>query len=86
MGSEQPALCPSSIPLSCEGPACAAESEQGRAAQQLVKLFALHDRLWELMRRSHTHKAKALPGVTQVDPLSALSWQPLTSALLHHGK
>ena len=51
-----------------EGPACAAECDQGSAAQQLVKLFALHDRLWELVRRSRTHKAKALPGLTQVDP------------------
>ena len=29
-------------------------------------LFALHDRLWELIRRSRTHKAKMPPGLTEV--------------------
>ncbi|KAK9840796.1 hypothetical protein WJX81_005265 [Elliptochloris bilobata] len=53
-----------------------AASAQGRLAQtsagmllgcleQLPALFGLHDRLWELVRRSRTHKAKTLPGLTQ---------------------
>lgn len=35
-------------------------------AHDLAALFVLHDRLYELIKRSRTHKAKPLPGLTEV--------------------